>query len=62
MLMLTDNIEWWVRRFGPAAERGRPWPEAREQATARGTGRFDRRAAAERAERPHDAHRAGARR
>ena len=58
MLMLTDNLEWWVRRFGRAQDRRRPAtpaPPPHEAATPR-TGRFDRQAAAaRRAARAHDA-------
>ena len=59
MLMLTDNLEWWVRRFGRARDDGRPaTPTPRsssEPATPR-TGRFDREAAAaRRGARAHDA-------
>jgi hypothetical protein len=55
MLMLTDNLEWWVRRFGRAQDRGRPATPRREAPTPR-TGRFDREAAAaRRAARAHDA-------
>ena len=54
MLMLTDNLEWWVRRFGRARERRRPATPPYEAATR--TGRFDRQAAAaRRAARAHDA-------
>lgn len=65
MLMLTDNLEWWMRRFGRAPDRGRaarPAPPRtadaagrHEPAVAR-TGRFDRPAAGHRAA---GAHRAG---
>jgi len=55
MLMLTDNLDWWVRRFGRARDCRRPATPPREAATPR-TGRFDREAAtARRAARAHDA-------
>jgi hypothetical protein len=58
MLMLTDNLEWWVRRFGRTRDDrppARPAPTRHEPATPR-TGRFDREAAAARREaRAHDA-------
>jgi hypothetical protein len=65
MLMLTDNLEWWMRRFGRTPDGGRattPAPPRAEPATPR-TGRFDRQAAAaRRAAREHDAGRAPSRR
>jgi hypothetical protein len=51
MLMLTDNLEWWMRRFGRAPDSDRapkPAPPRTEDAAARHepamprTGRFDR--------------------
>lgn len=54
MLMLTDNLDWWVRRFGRTDHRP-PVPPRHEPVTPR-TGRFDRKAAAaRRAARAHDA-------
>jgi hypothetical protein len=65
MLMLTDNLEWWMRRLGRTQDGGRaatPAPSRPEPGAPR-TGRFDREAAAaRRAAREHGAERAPSRR
>ena len=64
MLMLTDNLEWWMRRFGRAPDRARPAkpappataaPAGRPEPALPRTGRFDRPAAGRRTGGPHRA-------
>jgi hypothetical protein len=60
MLVLTDNLEWWIRRFGrePATDD----PAGRHAPALPRTGRFDRPAARRRAAGSHPAGPAASRR
>ena len=71
MLMLTDNLEWWMRRFGRSPDRARPAkpapagtgdPAGRHEPALPRTGRFDRPAAGRRAAGSHPAGPAASRR
>jgi hypothetical protein len=68
MLVLTDNLEWWIRRFGRAPDGSRPAKPATDDPAGRHapalprTGRFDRPAARRRAAGSHPAGPAASRR